>query len=48
MADWLVARLGIAHRTAREWVRVSRSLEELPSVARTFAGGRVSFDQLAP
>src|SRR5213082_3355476 len=48
MADWLVARLGIAHRTAREWVRVARSLEELPRLAETFAEGGLSFDQVAP
>src|SRR5437868_6699472 len=48
MADWLVARLGIAHRTAREWVRVARSLEELPRLAATFAEGGLSFDQLVP
>src|SRR5207248_2712461 len=48
MADWLVARLGIAHRTAREWVRVARSLEELPKLAETFAEGGLSFDQLVP
>jgi hypothetical protein len=48
MADWLVARLGIAHRHAKEWVRVARSLEGLPAIARSFAEGRLSFDQLAP
>src|SRR5437763_447596 len=48
MADWLVARLGIAHRTAREWVRVARSLETLPRLAATFAEGGLSFDQLVP
>src|SRR5437764_6028450 len=48
MADWLVARLGIAHRTTREWVRVARSLETLPRLAATFAEGGLSFDQLAP
>ncbi|HWC37433.1 MAG TPA: DUF222 domain-containing protein, partial [Acidimicrobiales bacterium] len=48
MADWLVARLGIAHRTAKEWVRVARSLEELPALDATFGEGRLSFDQLAP
>jgi hypothetical protein len=48
MADWLVARLGIAHRTAREWVRVARSLEQLPALTAAFAEGQLSFDQLAP
>jgi hypothetical protein len=48
MADWLVARLGIAHRQAKELVRVSRSLEGLPAIAASFAEARLSFDQLAP
>jgi hypothetical protein len=48
MADWLVARLGLSHRHAREWVRVARSLEELPTLAAAFGEGRLCFDQLAP
>ena len=48
MAAWLVARLGIAHRQAQEWVRVARSLEELPAVASSYAEAALSFDQLAP
>ena len=48
MADWLVARLGIAHRQAKELVRVARSLEELPTLAQSFSEARLSFDQLAP
>jgi Domain of unknown function (DUF222)/HNH endonuclease len=48
MAAWLVARLGIAYRTAKEWVRVARSLEELPAIATCFSDARLSFDQLAP
>jgi hypothetical protein len=48
MADWLVARLGIAHRTARAWVRVAHSLQTLPAMDAAFAEGRFSFEQLAP
>jgi hypothetical protein len=48
MAAWLVARLGIAHRQATEWVRVARSLEELPAIAASYSDARLSFDQLAP
>jgi hypothetical protein len=48
MADWVVARLGVAHRTAKEWVRVARRLQELPALAAAYAEGRLSFDQLAP
>src|SRR5205807_10507920 len=48
MDAWLVARLGIAHRTAKEWVRVARSLEELPAIAASYSEARLSFDQLVP
>src|SRR5437660_12358609 len=48
MADWLVARLGLSHRQAREWVRVARSVEEMPTLAAAYGEGRLSFDQLAP
>ncbi|HEY1633916.1 MAG TPA: DUF222 domain-containing protein, partial [Acidimicrobiales bacterium] len=48
MAAWLVARLGIAHRHATEWVRVARRLEELPAIAASYSEARLSFDQLAP
>ncbi|HWC38678.1 MAG TPA: DUF222 domain-containing protein [Acidimicrobiales bacterium] len=48
MADWLVARLGVAHRTAREWVRVARSLEQLPALTVAYAQARLSFEQVAP
>ncbi|HWC38677.1 MAG TPA: hypothetical protein VG476_09125, partial [Acidimicrobiales bacterium] len=47
MADWLVARLGVAHRTAREWVRVARSLEQLPALTAAYSEARLSFEQLA-
>jgi hypothetical protein len=45
MADWLVARYGLARPTALEWVRTSRALTELPAVADAVATGRLSADQ---
>jgi hypothetical protein len=48
MVDWLVARLSIAHRNAKEWVRVARALEDLPAIARCYSEGRLSLDQLVP
>ncbi|HWC39988.1 MAG TPA: DUF222 domain-containing protein [Acidimicrobiales bacterium] len=48
MTEWLVARLGIAHRTGKEWARVARSLEQLPAFDAAFSDARLSFDQLAP
>ncbi len=44
--QWLVARLGISHATARSWVEVAGKLGELPGLAAAYAGGGVSFDQL--
>ena len=43
-AHWLSWRCGIDLRTAREQVRVARSLNE-PKVAAAFAGGRVSYSK---
>jgi hypothetical protein len=48
MVDWLVARLSIAHRNAKEWVRVARALEDLPAIAGCYSQGRLSVDQLVP
>lgn len=45
MADWLVARYGLARRTANDWVRAAHALEELPAVADAVAAGRLSVDQ---
>ncbi len=45
MADWLVARYGLARRTANDWVRAAHAFEELPAVADAVAGGRLSVDQ---
>lgn len=46
MADWLVARYGLARRTANLWVRAAIALEDLPEVANAVAGGRLSADQV--
>jgi hypothetical protein len=48
MTSWLAARYGLAWGTAREWVRVSHALRELPQIFRAYAGGRLSWDQLRP
>jgi hypothetical protein len=46
MIDWLVGRYHLSVATAREWLRVARSLEQLPEIRRVFAEGRLSWDQL--
>ncbi len=46
MAGWLVARYGLSHHTATEWVRVSHRLEELPALRAAYGAGRISWDQL--
>ena len=45
MADWLIARYGLARGTALEWVRTSRALEELPALANAIGAGQLSADQ---
>lgn len=46
MAGWLVARYGLSHHTASEWVRVANSIEELPALRAAYGAGRISWDQL--
>jgi hypothetical protein len=46
LAAWLVARFGLASRTARELVDVSRRLVSMPDLAAAHAEGRLSWDQL--
>lgn len=46
MAHWLVNRYGLSHRTANEWVRVARAIEELPALRAAYRAGRISWDQL--
>jgi hypothetical protein len=48
MSSWLAARYGLTWGTAREWVRVSHTLDRLPAIARAYASGRLSWDQLRP
>jgi hypothetical protein len=48
MTSWLAARYGLAWGTAREWVRVSHALRELPQIFGAYAEGRLSWDQLRP
>ena len=47
MEAWLVAALNVSRTTARAWVRVGRSLVTLPELRARFAGGELSWDQVA-
>jgi hypothetical protein len=46
MASWLQFDLGLEAKTARSWVRISRSLAGLPLIRAAFRAGAVSFDEL--
>ena len=46
MAGWLVARYGLSHHTASEWVRVAAAIGELPALRAAYGSGRLSWDQL--
>lgn len=46
MAAWLQFELGMAPRTARQWVRVGNALAGLPQIAKAFRSGAVSFDEV--
>ncbi len=46
MADWLVGRYTISIATAREWVKIARTLETQPNIRSVYADGRLSWDQL--
>jgi hypothetical protein len=48
MSAWLAGRYGLAWGTAREWVRVAHALRALPRIARAYARGEISWDQLRP
>jgi hypothetical protein len=48
MTSWLAARYQLAWGTAREWVRVSHALRDLPSIFEAYSGGQLSWDQLRP
>ncbi|MDP9442161.1 MAG: 13E12 repeat family protein, partial [Actinomycetota bacterium] len=45
-AQWLGWKCGLDGRTAREHVRVAHRLEELPTVRRAFAEGRLSYSKV--
>jgi len=45
-AEWLAWRTGMDPRTAREHVRVARSLEALPETSRSMSRGRLSFSKV--
>ena len=45
-AEWLAWRCSISSMTAREKVRVARSLQGLPLVTEAFSKGRLSFSQV--
>jgi len=45
-AQWLVARLGVSHHTARAWTETAERLQDLPEAAAAFAAGELSFDQV--
>ena len=44
--DWLVWRCGLDQRTARERVRVARSLQEMPCTRTAFADGELSYSKV--
>lgn len=48
MADWVCYRFGTSPHTAREEVRVAHALEELPTIAHSYAEGRLSWDKVRP
>ena len=47
MVAWLTYDLGIAPRTARAWIKVGRSLPDLPVIRQALEAGAVSFDEVA-
>jgi hypothetical protein len=47
MAGWLETALGISYKTAAEWVRTARALENLPAIAAAYLGGRLSAEAVA-
>jgi hypothetical protein len=48
MTSWLAARYSLGRGTAQEWVRVAHALRGLPRIARAYARGEISWDQLQP
>lgn len=48
VVPWLVASLGVSHRTAAEWAGAASKLEELPAIADAYGEGRLSWDHVRP
>lgn len=48
VTPWLAGRLAVSHGTAGQIGRVSRRLDKLPALAKVFAEGRLSWDQVLP
>lgn len=46
MVQWLSARYGLAHRTARRLVETARRLVVLPQLSELFKSGDLSFDRV--
>jgi hypothetical protein len=45
---WLAARHALTRKAAAEWVLVARALQHLPCIARAYASGSLSWEQLRP
>lgn len=45
-AHWLTLRTGLSTRTAQEYVRVARTLDELPKIRAAFGEGRLSYSKV--
>jgi hypothetical protein len=46
MTAWLVGMLHVSFATAKEWVRVGATLDQLPRVREAFSEGMLSWDQV--
>ena len=46
MSQWLSWKCGLGRATAREYVRVARALESLPSITAAFSEGRLSYSKV--
>jgi hypothetical protein len=46
LVDWIVQRCGVSRATARSWVNISASLDDLPHVAGGLARGALSLDKV--
>src|SRR5438105_4332832 len=44
--DWIVWRIGLAHSTAKEKLRVAHEIRRRPSVRAAFAAGDVSYSKV--